>query len=343
MTLLDEVRVKILPRCGLALALGLALSTALAAPMGARAPATRALAPAATPGSAATPTPTALRPDLVVDGNGVHFGGRFATFGTTAGIVSTVIAQLPPVQREREREPSCSFTGSFTIMNAGGGPAGAVDVYTWFEQPQGPQVGKISDQGYGNPALAPGGSQTWSLGFTLKQGSYVFHLVIDPKHLNRQYALNLNASCAQRGAPPLHAPTALAPAPAGIGSAPSGGIGIRAAGVHWFMQVQGVAGESSNLAHQGWIELLNASSREEGPDGSRNGCQQIRFTATKLVDKSSPQLMALSNSGRPTTITLDGPDGRRTLQRAMITSLSSSGSGGNRAQESLSVLGSYCP
>jgi hypothetical protein len=281
------------------------------------------------------PTPITLRADLVVENNGVYIGGRLATFGTTTSVVSTAMAQPSPAQRGRERVQSCSFNGSFTIRNAGGRQSDAVDVYTWLEQPQGPQVGKISDQGYGNPALAPGGSQTWSFGFTLMQGSYVFHLVIDPKHLNK-------ASCGYGGISQMRAPNALAPAPAGGGIAPSGGIGIARAGARSFMQVEGVAGESGDLAHRGWIELLSASWRDEGPDGGRAGCRRIRFAAAKLVDKSSGQLAGLAVSVRPTAITVDGPGGRRTLQRAMITSVTPAG-GGDRPQESLSATGSYCP
>ena len=102
--------------------------------------------------------------------------------------------------------------------------AGAVDVYTWFEQPQGPQVGKISDQGYGNPALAPGGRQTWTFRATLAQGSYVLHLVIDPKHLNKQYAVNLKPSCGYGGIRrcALRAPRRPRRTPPGCGSRPPG-------------------------------------------------------------------------------------------------------------------------
>lgn len=334
--------ISMLVRCGLALGLGLSAAAAVAAPIGTRAPATRSLAPAAAPGSAAAPTPAALRADLEVENNAVTIGGRSVTFGTTTGIVSTAMAQPTPAQRGRERVPSCSFNGSFTIRNAGGGPAPAVDVYTWLEQPQGPQVGKIADQGYGNPALAPGGRQTWSFGFTVAQGSYVLHLVIDPKHLNKQNAVNLKASCGYGGISQMRAPAALAPVQGAGGVAPSGGIGIARTGMRSFMQVEGVTGESNDLAHRGWIELLSASWRDEGPDGSRAGCQRIRFAAAKLVDKSSAQLAGLAVSGRPTAITVDGPGGRRTLQRAMITSVTPSG-GGERPQESVSATGSYCP
>ncbi|MGA8006546.1 MAG: type VI secretion system tube protein Hcp, partial [Burkholderiales bacterium] len=308
---------------------------------------THSLAPAALPGAAVTPTPAALQPDLVVQNGGVYLnGGRLLTFGSTAQITSTAIAPSGP-KKTPPRVPSCTFDGSFTIRNAGGGPAPAVDVYTWFEQPQGPQVGKMLDVGYGNPALAPGGTQMWSFRATLMQGAYVFHLVIDPKRLNKQYALNLMLSCRSGGIAQMQAPNALHPGPQPLaappsGIAPSGGIGIARMGAHSFMQVEGVAGESNDLAHRGWIELLSASWRDEGADGSRSGCQRIRFAAAKLVDKSSAQLAGLAVSGRPTAITVDGPGGRRTLQRAMITSVTPSG-GGERPQESVSATGSYCP
>jgi hypothetical protein len=56
----------------------------------------------------------------------------------------------------------------------------------------------------------------------------VFHVVIDPKRLNRQYTVNLNASCGLGTIPQMRAPSALAPAGTGIGGTPAG-TGIQAA------------------------------------------------------------------------------------------------------------------
>lgn len=341
-----------------ALALGLGISTALAAPIGVRAPAgatapaTRSLAPAAPPGAAVMPKPSALRPELVVQNNDVSLGGRPIAFGSTAGIVSTAIAQPTGAQRGRERVPSCGVNGSFTIRNAGGGPAPAVDVYTWFEQPQGPQVGKISDQGYGNPALAPGGAQTWSFGATLMQGSYVFHLVIDPKHLNRQYALNLNLSCGYGGIPRMRAPAALAPAPAGFAPGRSGGIKVAQAkpkGI--YMRIQGIDGESKDPAHPGWIELAsiawgagNVGSGAAKPRAgvSGPGCNPAEITVTKYADKSDPALRALALGGQGTDIAFADEGLTMKLRQAHITSIrveqGSSGTDG-RARESIGLVG----
>jgi len=231
----------VLTRSAVCAALVVSLSAAEAAPLGAQAPAVRPATHApALPGTAVTHTPAQLNAKLVVEGNGVQIGGRLARFGTVAGIVSSAMAQATPAQRARlgSRVQACSFNASFTMKNVGGLRSDAVDVSTWLTQPRGPQVGKIADQGYGNPALAPGGTQTWSTAFTLVPGSYVFHLVIGPRHLNRRYAVALKASCGFGGVPqmqapkalgvgpqPLHAPSGIPPS-GGIGIAPSGGIGI---------------------------------------------------------------------------------------------------------------------
>lgn len=344
-----------------ALAMGFGISTVFAAPIGVHAPvgttapATRSVAPAAAPGAAAVPAPSALRPDLVVQNNSVSLGGRPIAFGSTAGIVSTAIAQPSGAQRGRERVPSCSFNGSFTIRNAGGGPAPAVDVYTWFEQPQGPQVGKISDMGYGNPALAPGGTQTWSFGATLEQGSYVFHLVIDPKHLNRQYALNLNLSCGYGSIPQRRAPAAQPQAPAGFAPVPSGGIKLaqpkpkpKPKGI--FMRIQGIAGESKDASHPGWIELASLSwgvhNAGSGAATARNrvsgpGCNPAEITVTKYADKSDPALRALALGGKGTDITIADNGLTVQLREAQITSIQAQASGGSdlRARESLTLVG----
>ncbi|MGA7986192.1 MAG: type VI secretion system tube protein Hcp, partial [Burkholderiales bacterium] len=266
-------------------------------------------------------------------------------FGTTTGIVSTAMAQLAPAQRGRERVPSCSFNGSFTIRNAGGGAAPAVDVYTWLEQPQGPQVGKISDQGYGNPALAPGGRQTWSFGFTLAQGSYVLHLVIDPKHLNKQNTVNLKASCGYGGISQMRAPAAQIAAPGAGGIAPSGGIGIARARTHEFMLVAGVAGESKDPGHLGWIDLLSVSWQDRAASGGDGRCRPVSVRATMHVNKASPQLAGLAASGSPNQVTIDGPGGRRTLRSAIISSVAPAGGdlGDKLPREAVSLSGSYCP
>jgi Type VI secretion system effector, Hcp len=326
-------------RFACAAALALALSTAFAAPIGVHppvgttAPATRSLAPAPATGTMVTPTPTTLRADLEVANNNVTIGGRLVSFGTTTGIISTAIVQPSGPQRGREREPSCSFNGSFTIVNAGGRQSDAVDVNTWFEQPQGPQVGEISSMGYGNPALAPGGTQPWSFGATLMQGSYVFHLVIDPKHLNKQYTAGVKLSCGYGGIAQMRAPSALtpAPAPAGIAPRPSGGIKLaqpRPKGI--FMRIQGIEGESKDPAHPGWIELLSLSwgVHNEGSGANARGgapCPgggiATEITVTKNLDKSDPALETLANKGRATDIMLAEHGLTVQLRQAQITSL----------------------
>jgi hypothetical protein len=222
----------LLTRSSVCSALLVSFSAADAAPLGTQAPAVRPATHApAPPGTTVTHTPAEVNAKLVVDGYGVQIGGRLARFGTTAGIVSTAMAQPTPAQRARlgSRAQACSFNASFTIKNVGGLRSDAVDVSTWLRQPHGPQIGKIADQGYGNPALAPGGTQTWYTAFTLVPGSYVFHLVIDPQHPKRRYAVALKASCGFGGVPQMRAPKALGIGPqplhAPSGIPPSGGSG----------------------------------------------------------------------------------------------------------------------
>jgi type VI protein secretion system component Hcp len=338
---------RVVRACGMGLALSFGFSASIAAPIGAAAPATRAVGSVAapSPGAAVTHTPSTLNADLVVDGNGVLIGGRFAKFGTTAGIVSTSMVPLTPIQRAKRVPQACHFTGSFTMKNIGGRGADGVDVDVWVDQPQGPQVGKIWSSGFGNPPLAPGASYSWYPAFDLQPGSYVYHLVVDRKHLNRQFAVNLVASCGFGEAPQMNAP-ALAPAQGAGGVAPAGGIGIARARPHAFMLVAGVPGESKDPGHQNWIDLLSVSWRETGAAGGAGGrCRPVSVSATKHMDKSSPQLANLAVSGTQKEVTIDGPDGRRTLQNASFSSVAAAGGalGDNLPRESVTLVGNYCP
>ncbi|MFZ1910209.1 MAG: type VI secretion system tube protein Hcp [Burkholderiales bacterium] len=317
-------------RLACAAALGLAFATASAAPP------TR---------STVTSPPPALNSNLIVDGNGVQIGGRLATFGTTAGIVSTAMVPLTPIQRAKRVPQACHFTNSFTIKNAGGRAADGVDIDVWVDQPQGPQVGKIASNGFGNPSLAPGASYTWNWAFDVSPGSYVYHLVVDRKHLNRQFAVNLVASCGFGTVPQMRAPAAQIPAPGAGGIAPSGGIGIARPRPHEFMLVSGVAGESKDPGHRGWIDLLSVSWQDRAANGGDGRCRPVSVTATMYVEKASPQLASLTVSGSPNQVTIDGPGGRRTLGNAVVSSVAPAGGGvGDKLpRESVSLSGSYCP
>jgi len=336
------------------------IGAAHAAPMTAHAPVIRAVGPAAaSPGGAAAPAPL---PDIVTDGGGIHVANTFAPFNGTVAINSTTMSPLTPAQRARNRgEQPCSFTGSFTLKNVGGSRADSVDVYTWVEQPQGPQVGKIGDMGYSNPPLMPGGTYSWTFAQHLAPGSYVFWLVIDPQNRLKQatpgpkkYQVRLLASCGIAGMPRMTAPNALAPAANGIGGAPlrvqsaipgrppSGGIGIMSAPAHAFMRIDGVGGDSTDSAHRGWIELQSTSWQDRGPAPGGNGCRQLALSATMLLEKASSQLAMLASSGRATTITIDDSAGRRALRDALVTSISTTGAGA-RPSQSLAVVGAYCP
>jgi type VI protein secretion system component Hcp len=356
--------------CTLGFAIACASSTASAEPISAGAPATRALGPAAPrPGSIATQPPSVLHADLVVDGNGFQIGNRFAQFGTTVPINSTSMAPLSPKQQAQNRgQAPCHFTGSFAVKNAGAVQSEAVDVYSWAEQPQGPQVGKIGDMGYGNPALAPGARQTWTFAFDLAPGSYVLHVVIDPKRLNRQYTANLVASCGFGAMPQMRAPNALAPAGSGIGGtslqtqsagsvggavahAPSSGIKI--ATPHskgQYMLVQGVHGESKDLAHQGWIDLLSVNWGAHMGGGVANArtraassnCKRTEVTVTKYSDASDPALQKLEVLGTGVDVTITEAAMTVKLRETQITSVApaqSPGGADGRMRESVTLVG----
>jgi type VI protein secretion system component Hcp len=355
--------------CALGFAIACAVSTASAAPISAGTPATRALGPVAPrPGSTATQPPSVLHADLVVDGNGIQIGNRFAQFGTTASINSTSMTALAPQQQARERGAQpCHFTGSFAVKNAGAMQSEAVDVYSWAEQPQGPQVGKIGDMGYGNPALAPGGHQTWTFALDLAPGSYVFHVVIDPKRLNRQYAVNLSASCGLGSIPQMRAPNALAPAGTGAGGAPqqiqsgiplggpgghapSGGIKIaQANNKGLFMQIAGIHGESKDSAHQGWIELHSVQWRSHAGSGAadahaaarRPGCTVAEVSVTKYLDSSDAALHKLAAQGGGADVTIDDKSLTVQLHDTVVASIELGAQSGDAQHplESVSLIG----
>ena len=168
--------------------------------------------------------------------------------------------------------------------------------------------------------------------------------MIDPKHLNKQYAVNLKASCGYGGVPQMHAP-ALVPAPGAGGVAPSGGIGIARARPHEFMLVAGVPGESKDPGHRNWIDLLSASWRETDATGRTGGrCRQVSIGVIKHMDHASPQLANLAATGSRRDITIDGPLGRKTLRNAMFSSVAPAAGGlaDNLPRESLSIVGSDC-
>lgn len=212
--------------CGIALLAGSGLTAAAAATNTLGAPASRALAPAAAkPGSATAPAPIAMNPDIVADGGGVHIGGTMAPFNGSAAINSRSMVALTPVERARNRDGAepCRFTGSFTLKNVGAGSPASVglngfDVYTWVEQPQGPQVGKIGNTGYFIPDLKPGATYPQNFSFDLRPGSYVFWLSIDPYHKlkqatpgNKTYHVQLNASCGITGIQRMQVPAGIRP------------------------------------------------------------------------------------------------------------------------------------
>jgi hypothetical protein len=303
-----------LTRCALSTALALAFSAASAAPLGERAPAARpAMSAPLPPGAAVIHTPAALNANLVVQGNGVQIDGRLAAFGTTTGIVSTVMVQPTPAQRARlgSRAQACSFTASFTMKNAGGMRSDAVDVHTWLRQPRGPQVGKIADQVYGNPALAPGGIQTWSTMFTLEPGSYVFHLVIDPQHLNRRYAVALKANCGFGGVPqmrapkalgvgpqPLHAPSGIPPS-GGIGIVPSGGIGIARGPVPQTVKV----GPGTKLSE---VLALPDNAVLEGPTGQHVTVAEFKHQRQQMLARLQRRRPSAQSAGKSIRVYFPG-------------------------------------
>ncbi|MGA7986191.1 MAG: hypothetical protein WCA01_13510 [Burkholderiales bacterium] len=135
-------------------------------------------------------------------------------------------------------------------------------------------------------------------------------------------------------------PGVIAPAPLRLPE----GVGVRPA-PQAFMQIAGVTGQSADIAHRGWIELLSASWLDRGAVPGREGCRQFVLSAVKLVDPSSSQIAAMASARRRAEITVDGPGGRRTLHDAAIASpvpMSAATSAQAPARESFSVVGLEC-
>jgi hypothetical protein len=206
--------------CGIAALFLLGLGTATAAPYATGTNATRALGPvAAKPNPGVAHAPIARNPDIVADGGGVHIGSAFVAFNSTAAINSTTIIPQPrPPRPERTPSEVCRFIGSFTLRNVGSGSPSDVgvynfDVYTWVEQPQGPQVGKMADTGYAIPDMKPGTTYSQNFSFDVKPGLYVFYLSIDPYHKlkqatpgTKQYRVQLRTSCGIGAIRQMHTP-----------------------------------------------------------------------------------------------------------------------------------------
>jgi type VI protein secretion system component Hcp len=196
----------------------------------------------------------------------------------------------------------------------------------------------------------------------------VFHVVIDPKRLNRQYTVNLNASCGLGTIPQMRAPNALSPTGTRLGSAPqqassgiplggsighvpSGGIKIaKPQNKGQYMLVQGVHGDSKDLAHQGWIDLLSlywgahmgsGIANARGRAASLN-CKPTDVTVTKYSDASDPALQKLAVQGTSVDVTIAEPARTVKLHEARITSVAPaqgmSGADG-RMRESVTLVG----
>ncbi|MES2741151.1 MAG: type VI secretion system tube protein Hcp [Pseudomonadota bacterium] len=74
-----------------------------------------------------------------------------------------------------------------------------------------------------------------------------------------------------------------------------------------YLQIEGIRGESTDSAHQGWIELASASWGVLQPmnftDSSSGGhtaerCEHRTLTLTKLADMASPILMQHCSMGK---------------------------------------------
>ena len=71
----------------------------------------------------------------------------------------------------------------------------------------------------------------------------------------------------------------------------------------WFMSIEGVAGDSHDNTHAGWIQLtkIQWSGNQAASSGAVSGNAQGRshtLAATKMTDKSSPTLFAAMAGGK---------------------------------------------
>lgn len=176
-------------------------------------------------------------------------------------------------------------------------------------------------------------------------------------------ANSAGTSCADRIAVRFINP-GIAPAPAKLqGAAPSGAplgtAGIRTTAVtkqekhpnHPFIRVAGVSGESKDVGHEGWIELLTMQWQDHKMIGSgvaRSGgpaCREVMLSATKFVDKTSPHLRELMTLGRSVDVTVDSLVGRQELRQAIFSSVVPVGgrdSDVGHPKESISLQGLDC-
>ena len=174
----------------------------------------------------------------------------------------------------------------------------------------------------------------------------------------------VGTSCADRIALSFPNP-ALAPAPlhglapaAGVAAGvpirntvPSAGIGsAKPAARSYFLWIAGVAGESREGQHLGWIALLSASrgiagsgaNRGAGVPGPR-GCQPEALSVTKLIDKASPALTRLADTGRHIDLVkLERAGVTLELHDVLISSIQQQGGGIGKPREMISFIGFPC-
>jgi len=65
-----------------------------------------------------------------------------------------------------------------------------------------------------------------------------------------------------------------------------------------FLELEGIPGESLDIAHRGWIEVLSFSESTSRPTSQQTPSQTGTLRFSKTVDKSSPKLAAAVSLGK---------------------------------------------
>jgi type VI secretion system secreted protein Hcp len=130
-------------------------------------------------------------------------------------------------------------------------------------------------------------------------------------------------------------------------------LGTASAQADYYLQIDGISGESKDRAHSGWIDVLAFTQSAEVPDAqaagmSRRAAATFRSLGiTKEVDASSPKLLEAVAKGKAfKSATLHVTNAQRgaanvyytiVLSNAVITSYSVSGDAGALPREQIAI------
>ncbi len=131
------------------------------------------------------------------------------------------------------------------------------------------------------------------------------------------------------------------------------GSSAQAAAVDFYLEIEGIPGESTDNSHKGWIDISSFShdimnTRSSGGGGGAGKVSLSDILVSKGIDKSSPKLMEACVTGKaiPSATLVAVPSNREnssqpymkyTLKDVLVSSYSASGASGDLPSESLSL------